>query len=61
MAKTDDQVLVNTAAHSGNIQWTGPWETFKVDKAGESNCWGRIYQFIIPGPDHIPYKEAPVK
>ena len=61
MAKTDDQVLVNTAAHSGNIQWPGPWETFKVDKAGESNCWGRIYQFIIPGPDHIPYKEAPVK
>jgi len=60
-AKTDDQVLVNTAAHSGNIQWPGPWDTLKVDKAGESNFWGRIYQFITPGPDHIPYKLIPVQ
>ena len=50
MAKTDDQVLVNAAAHSGSIQWPGAWETYKVDKTGECNCWGRIAQFIKAVP-----------
>jgi hypothetical protein len=61
LAKTDDPILVNKAAHSGKLEWPGPWETFKVDKKGESNSWGRIYQFITPGPDHIPYKQITIQ
>jgi len=58
MAKTDDPVLVNKAAHSGTLQWAGPYETYKVDKTGESNAWGRIGQFTkaVPYCQLIPVK-----